>query len=227
MMQSIFQFLIQYETWIYILLGILAFVYLRKLILAFIDWRNSVFGLERESAQKRFSLSLTFLGLLTFMALAVFVLVSFVAPSYPQYGLLLTPTLDILATPTATLEPGVFPQLAPAQPTMAVVSQEGCLPEKIEWTFPKMGDELSGNVELKGTVNLPNLGFYKYEFAPMGSDNWVTIAAGDKIVVDQPLGGIWNTEQLIPGDYVLRLVVSDNQNQFLPPCLVSVRIIPE
>jgi hypothetical protein len=226
-MQEIFQFLVEFEIWIYIILGGIVFLYLRKLILAYSDWRASVFGLEKENAQKRFSLSLTFVGLLVFMALAVFILVSFVVPSYPQYGLLLTPTLDILVTPTVTLEAGAMPVLPPPQATIVPVSNEGCKPGEIEWTFPGMGEEVTGLLELKGTVNIPDLGFYKYEFSQPGNDNWITIAAGDETKIDQPLGSIWNTDQLVPGDYILRLVVSDNQNRVRSPCMVSVRIIPQ
>jgi len=37
--------------------------------------------------------------------------------------------------------------------------------------------------------------------------------------------GLWNTSQVIPGDYLLRLVVLDNDNNEYPACIVSVRVI--
>ena len=226
-MQELLRFLAAYEVWIYIILGAIAFTYLRKTILSFQDWRNSLFGLERENAQRRFASAITFVGLLLFMATAVFILVSFVNPIYPDMVQVSTPTMDMLVTPTAILEGEMQPLGPTVVPTIIQVSREGCVEGQIEWTFPKMGEELSGNVELRGTVNIPNLGFYKYEFSQPESDNWTTIAAGDEVKTDQPLGGVWNTSQLLPGDYILRIVVSDNQNQLLPACMVSVRISAE
>jgi hypothetical protein len=232
-MQDILRFLINYEIWIYVILGVVLFTYLNKIILAFQDWRSSVFGLEREISQRRFSAALTFVGLLIFLGLAVFVMVSFVAPSYPSLVIISTPTLDLLATPTETLEAPNSSTLMPASPLAGEQAAttptpgnavDGCIKGQLEWTYPKSGDQIQGTIELKGIVNVPNLGFYKYEYSQPGSSAWVTIAAGDKPKNDEPLGGTWNTAQMVPGDYLLRLVVSDNKNQVLPACQISVQI---
>ena len=53
---------------------------------------------------------------------------------------------------------------------------------------------------------------------------WSTIAAGNTNIVNNILGN-WDTTLLVPGDYLLRLVVADSQNQLLPACVVSVRVI--
>jgi len=75
---------------------------------------------------------------------------------------------------------------------------------------------------------VPNLGFYKYVYNDLTSNLWVTIAAGDRVIVDQPLGGEgsgqWDTTTLTPGDYRLRLVVTDNVNNVFPACVIPVRI---
>ena len=84
---------------------------------------------------------------------------------------------------------------------------------------------MKGTVELIGTVNIPNFGFYKYEVAPQGSDTWATISAGREIINQWQLGS-WITTALTPGDYQLRLVVTDNQGQALPACVVPVRVVP-
>jgi hypothetical protein len=110
-------------------------------------------------------------------------------------------------------------------PTLALPGAEGCIPGVVEWTSPKSGGQVSGVVTLKGTVNVANLGFYKYEYSQGSSGNWITIAAGNQKRTDSELGGAWNTGQLIPGDYKLRLVVADNQNQTLPACVIAIRII--
>jgi hypothetical protein len=74
-------------------------------------------------------------------------------------------------------------------------------------------------------VNISNFGFYKYEVAPQGSDTWATISAGRAIVNNGSLGR-WDTTALTPGDYQLRLVVTDNQGQALQACVVPVRVVP-
>jgi hypothetical protein len=229
-MQEILPFLQKYENWIYILLGTLAFIYFQKLIVAWRDWQGTVFGLERDIAQRRFTSSLTVVVLLVLFLVMEFAIVSFVVPNYPQFSALATPTLDVVATPTVTLPAQVLAVTAinnaDVTPTFEVPLQEGCTPGQIEWTYPKPGDPISATVELKGTVNVPNLGFYKYEFAQPGDKDmiWNTIAAGNQPKVDGGIG-FWNTSQLVPGDYLLRLVVVDNQNKPFSACVVAVRVV--
>ena len=76
-----------------------------------------------------------------------------------------------------------------------------------------------------GTADIPNFGFYKYEYAPLGSDTWATIVADKKVVQDSNLGKWVITSTITPGDYQLRLVVSDNNGINFPACVIPVRII--
>jgi hypothetical protein len=78
-------------------------------------------------------------------------------------------------------------------------------------------------VTLTGTADIPNIGYYKYEFSPLGTENWSTIQAAHKVVQDNQLG-TWDTTGLVSGDYLLRLVVTDNQGQELPACVLQVRV---
>ncbi len=229
-MEELLPFLQKLAVWIYILLGAIAFIYFQKLISAWKEWQGTVFGLERDNAQRRFSTALTILILSLVFALTEFVIVSFVSPNYPQVYSLPTATMDLLATPTVTLPAVVSAETADAATPGAAptaVNQalaEGCIPGQIEWSYPKAGDSISETVELKGTVNVPSLGFYKYEYAKQGEVNWTTIAAGNQPKVDGQIG-FWNTATLEQGDYLLRLVVSDNQNNAFPACVVPVRIV--
>ena len=168
-------------------------------------------------------MAITVLVLLLVTAGAEFFVVSFVAPAYPMAELLPTPTLDLMATPTATLAPGAAAPLI--VPTIAENISSGCVPGVIDWTSPAEGEQVNGMVELTGSVNVPNLGFYKYEFSSPGQDDWQTIAAGNTTKVNEPLGGVWNTEQLVPGDYLLRLVVTDNENNAMTPCIIPVQVV--
>lgn len=229
-MEALLPFLEKYETWIYVLLGVVAFVYFRKTVSAWQQWQSTLFGLEREIAQRRFTTVLTILILLVLFVVVEFVIVSFVAPSYPQVASLPTATLDVLATPTVTLP--VMVNAAKAEATqdtsLGLATQpvlEGCIPGQIEWIFPKSGDTISATVELKGTVNVPNLGYYKYEYTQPGDEeNWTQVAAGNQPKVNGQIG-FWNTSQLDQGDYLLRLVVLDNQNNIFPACKIAVRVV--
>ncbi len=231
-MEELLPFLQKYEPWIYVLLGVVALFPLQQLISAWRVWQGSVFGLEREIAQRRFSTALTVLILLIVFIFMEFVIVSFVAPSYPKSIMMPTATLDLLATPTVTLPvaaeattatSAVASSTAQSQATGQAVP-EGCTAGQIEWSAPKPGEEISATVELKGTVNIPNLGFYKYEYSKQGENIWTTIAGGAQPKIDGVIG-FWNTSQLVDGDYLLRLVVSDNQNNLFPACVIPVRIV--
>jgi hypothetical protein len=227
-MEDLLRFLEQYEAWIYALLGVVGFIYFRKLISEWQEWRSSVFGLERESAQRRLSATLAVVVIISLLATAEFILVSFVAPVYPVANMLQTPTVSVLTTPAGTFavagetEPEEISPLS----TQAVVEAGGCAPGVLDWSFPQAGDLVSGVVKLKGTANLSNLGFFKYEFSEVSSDSWTTIAAMNVQRIDEELDGSWNTQALVPGDYRLRLVMTDNENQTLPACEITVRVTP-
>ncbi len=232
-MEELLPFLQKFEIWIYVFFGAVALIPLQQLISAWRTWQGSVFGLEREIAQRRFSTALTVLLLLVVFIFMEFVVVSFVAPGYPQMAVFPTSTLDLLATPTVTLPVAAeaATAAAPAGASLGVdpaasgtALPEGCVPGQIEWLAPKAGETINETVELKGTVNIPNLGFYKYEYAKKGEDIWTTIAGGDQPKVAGGIG-FWNTSQLVDGDYLLRLVVEDNQNKMFPACVIPVRIL--
>lgn len=228
-MEDLLRFLQTYEIWIYIVLGIFCLWFLTKVLAAWQEWRAAVFGIEREIAQSKFSAALTVMMLFILIGLAQFFLISFVAPSMPNVNIIATPTINYLATPFATLaaSPTAGAQSTGIIPTLIVSNQEGCVPGKLEWTYPKDGGQISGAVILKGTVQLANLGFYKYEYSQAGTSAWITIAAGNTNLTDGDLGGggAWNTASLIPGDYRLRLVAADNQNQAQPACVINIRIV--
>jgi hypothetical protein len=99
----------------------------------------------------------------------------------------------------------------------------GCMPDQIMISSPKPGGDVTGKIILTGTVDVPNFGFYKYEYSPQGSETWATIAAGNQIVHNGELG-VWDTSQLVSGDYQIRLVVTDNLGKSMPACIVPLHI---
>ncbi|MFU8773246.1 MAG: hypothetical protein ACNA8H_12605, partial [Anaerolineales bacterium] len=103
-MEEALRFLRTYEFWIYSILAIGGLVYIRKFFLAWEELREAAFGLERESAQSRLNQSAGMLIMLLAIGFGVFFLVSFISPTVSGAIPLLTPTLDLLASPTTTLQ---------------------------------------------------------------------------------------------------------------------------
>lgn len=226
-MDSLFRFLVKYEIWVYIVLGLGAIFAVRSAWIAWGQWRTSVYGLEKELSQQRLRVSGAAVILLVMIGLSQFCLVSFVVPFLPGVTFLLTPTADLLQTPEFTLEPGAATASAgtPAPPP----GTTGCVPGQLMITSPQPGEEIGGKTTLTGVINLPNFGYYKYEFALRGSEQWTTIGAGNVINPDKKPDdwdlGAWDPTVLVPGDYEIRLIVTDNLGNVLPPCVVPVRII--
>ena len=223
-MEEALRFVRDNEIFIYLILGIIAAWYLRKFVLAWRDLREAAFGLERETAQARLNWTASILVFLLILGVVEFALVSYVVPTIPGAAPIFTPTLDLLATPTATLDPNSTPGIP--TPTLAVTlppEENGCIPDQINITFPEDGSTVRDVVNIIGSANIPNFGFYKYETAPVNDPTWLTIQAGNTIVINDVLGP-WDTTRLNPGDYYLRLVVTDNTGQSLPPCVVQVRV---
>jgi hypothetical protein len=224
-MEAILRFFVLYAPLVYLLLAVGVLLVIRRLLRSLRAGHDAVFGLEREMAQRRTNQAVAALVIILLIGLGELVLSSFLAPGLPASFMLTTPTINLLAVPTSTLSPELMATLGAATP-MATPGAEasGCIPGQIMLTFLAPASEVKGQITLKGTADIPNFGFYKYEVAPLGSDNWSTIQAGREVVTDGSLG-LWDTTELTPGDYMLRLVVTDNQGQALPPCVVTVRVV--
>jgi hypothetical protein len=229
-MEEALRFFRAYEVWIYLLLALGGLFFARKFIQAWQELRDAAFGLERDHAQARLNQAASILVLLLAMAITEVVLVSFIAPAVPGAVPLPTSTLNILATPTTTLPaaqpttsalPGL--QATATSTPLEATAQTGCIPGQIEILAPLDGNEIGGVVEISGTVNIPNFGFYKLEMKRIEENNWLTILAGNEPITNGLLGS-WNTSLLSPGNHQLGLVAADNTGQALPPCTIEVRV---
>jgi len=223
-MEEALRFVRDNEIFIYLLLGIIAAWFLRKFTLAWRELREAAFGLERETAQARLNWSASILVFLLILGVVEFALVSYVVPTIPGAAPLFTPTLDLLATSTVTLDPNNTPGAPTLAPGPTLPSGESaCIPEQIIITTPDNETTVRGLINIIGSANIPNFGFYKYETSPVNNPTWLTIQAGNTIIKNDVLGP-WDTTRLNPGDYYLRLVVTDNAGQSLPPCTIQVRV---
>ena len=227
-MDGILRFLNEYELIIYLVIGLLAAWQLRKFIAAWDELRSAAFGLEEESAQIRLNSAAVVLVLLIISAIVVYGAVTFLGPAVPVANQLPTPTLDLLATPTITLQPAAGGEVVEEAGTPGPTSElnsSGCLPGEIMISSPEDGEAVRDVVQVEGTANIPDFGFYKFEVSRDDADNWLTIQAGDTYKVEESLG-FWDTTQLDPGIYNLRLVVFDNTGEQRDPCQVTVTVDP-
>jgi hypothetical protein len=223
-MGPVYRTLASYEPLIYIALAIGGLFAFRRMWYSWREWRDSVYGLEREFALRRLGQATAAAFFILALIFVEFFIATFIAPSLPATDILATPTLDLLLTPEGTLSPEQATQAALSPVTQSVPSgMSGCVPDQIMITAPEPGDEVSGTVEITGTASVPNFGFFKYEVAPMGSPNWATISAARETKKNEVLGP-WNTTSLTNGDYFLRLVITDNVGVALEPCVIAVRV---
>jgi hypothetical protein len=237
-MIQIIRLLKLFEVWIYILLGLVSFLYLQKFVNALKEWKGTVFGLEKDNALRRINEAVTVLVLSLLVAGGELFLTTFVYSSVPGVQVLNTPTLNVIASPTVTLNISsgtitvqgssgtaeVITSISPSTSPTTSQAQNGCIQGKLDFTSPEPGEQISGSVELLGTLVITDFGFYKYEYSKPGSSIWVTIAAGNEIKPNGSLG-FWDVSLLVPGDYLLRLVVFDNQGQALSPCVIPVTVV--
>jgi hypothetical protein len=225
-MEQAFAFFRNFEIWIYILLGLGILLALRKFIMAWQELRGAAFGLERDNAQARLNQSSSVLVLLITMVVAEFVMVSFIVPAFPGAMPPLTPTLDLLTTPTVTLgaatgETTTPPSAPTAVPGTEQTPESGCIPGKVQIDSPSAGSEVSGLVGVIGTVNIENFGFYKIESRKPDDATWSILLAGNQPVTGGALG-TWDTRRLTPGEYQISIVPVDTEARTLPRCAVNV-----
>src|SRR5512140_3749971 len=191
-MGSLYRTLASYEPLIYIALAIGALFAFRRMWRAWREWRDSVYGLEREFALRRLGQATAAAFLVLALIFVEFFIATFVAPSLPASDILATPTLDLLVTPAGTLSPADSTKAALSPVTQeAPNGMSGCIPDKIMITSPESGADVTGTIKIAGTADVTNFAFYKYEVAPMGTQDWATIAANRAPVQKGELGE-WN-----------------------------------
>ena len=217
-------FLAAYDVLVYIFLALGGVFLGRWLWRTWRAWRASIYGLEREITQRRFARALASNVIWLALFIGVFVIASFIVPSMPATIFIPTPTVDLLTTPTGTISPEMAATLEARPTPQSADFSEGCVPEKRIIDSPVPGENLSGIVDLVGTVDVDGFGFYKFEIAAAGTDNWSPVYAGREIIRDDVLGRI-DTSSLVPGDYRLRLVVTDNVGEAMEPCEVLIRVV--
>jgi len=224
-MLEIIRFFSNNLIWIYLLLTVGLIIVLSKLIRDVREKRNQVFGLEIEITHRRVVQSVASLIIITLLMIGEFIIIVFLSPGIPSISLVTTPTINPLLVPQSTLMIGQGTEtIQPPGSNSSQTKVIGCIPGQIMVKEPTGGQTITGKVTLVGTADIPNFGFYKYEYTSQENQTWSTILASRDPVIDGELG-YWDTTELTPGDYQLRLVVTDNNGNDLPACIVPVRIM--
>ena len=218
-------YLEEYQGWIYLILGLAALVYLRMTWRWYRSRRVTIFSLEREQATERLTRSATLFGLALALIGATFISTTVLGPSVPGSERPTDlPTVSLLMT--ATFSPRQTESSATATPLpVTEIDSAGCANPTATITSPASGESLTGAVEITGTADAENFAFYKYEYISLTAGAvWRAIGAETRAVHDGLLG-TWDTTLVLPGDYALRLVVTDTAGNAPQPCVIAVRVL--
>ena len=206
----------RYQTWIYSLLGLIVLFYLSQLWQAHRILGQTPFGLEKEAALSRRNTAGIMLVVLAILIFSVWFVRDYVVPTLAAH-----PTPDPAFQPTPFLSPTpIFGETGPL-----VVDSSGCDNPNATLIDPQPDTRISGSYEVRGTANIANFAFYKFEISGSPTNGmWVPLYVGNKPVVGGPLG-IFDASTHAAGRYAFRLVVMDNTGQSPPPCVVPVTLV--
>ena len=243
-MPTLVRLIVKYANYFYILCALILIPFLSELQRARRD-RQSIFPLEKEAATKR--LRRASFGLLLVLAIAagIYYINSYVAPTIvaPEETPTPTATTSLLfptptnlpppptemptVTPTATRQPRPTPQEITPEPTdtpMPEAVAPDCPNPGIRITSPGTNAVLKGNVEIRGSANIENFGYYKFEFQSLSiADEWHHVYTNKQPMTEGVLG-YWNVDPLPAGEYLFQLVVVNASGNYPPPCQVRVSV---
>jgi len=243
-MPTLVRLIAEYAIYLYLICGLLFLPFLSEFQRARRD-RQSIFPLEKENAAKRLRRSL--LGMLLILSIAggIYYISSYVEPTIAlvEDTPTATATVSILfatptnspalptetptITPTVTRRPRPTPQ-EPTEPTdtpTPVVIAPACPNPGVRITSPGVNAALRGIVEVRGSANIDNFGYYKFEYQQVdGAGQWITYGDLVQTPVTDGLLGYWNVDVLPAGQYLFQLVVVDATGNYPPPCQVRVTV---
>jgi hypothetical protein len=95
----------------------------------------------------------------------------------------------------------------------------------IGFTSPAAGATVSGQVEIRGRALLLDFQFYKVEYSPVGSDEWLLIGTDvTKKPVENGRLTLWQTRLVPNGTYRLRLRAVDPTGNYCEAVLAPVKV---
>jgi len=226
-MTEVLLFIEEYQTWIYLALMVAILVYLNVTWRWYRSRRATIFSLEREHATAHLTRSATLLGLAFLLLVGTYAATTFLGPAVPASERPTPlPTVSLLATSTFVPAEGDQADTTATPLPTVVVDSAGCANPQATITSPQTGESLTGVIEITGTAEISNFAFYKYEYISRTAGAvWRAIQAGTT-TVREGLLGTWDTRLVLPGEYALRLVVTDTAGNAPQPCVILVRVMP-
>ena len=248
-MERVLEFLSEYQWWIYGDLGIVLIFYLRRAIVARREGARSIFKLEQEQAQARYSRSVIFSALIFLIMVAVFFVSNPFLPSPvattpeptptettgPLAASTLTPTPPpATITPTASptrerptpqTRPTFTPEITATETT--VVRPATCPNPGVRLTSPGENQVVQGNFPIRGTASVANFQYYKIEVGPGANpkdQQWTVVGQLHQTPVSGGVLETLNSGAYAPGTYTLRLVVVDQTGNYPEPCRVTITV---
>ncbi|MBM4464848.1 MAG: hypothetical protein FJ014_04670 [Chloroflexi bacterium] len=240
-MTTLVKLVSEYYVWLIgaCILGIL--FYIGRAVMAHQEKTQALFTLEREVAASGRLRSIGMVFVLSVLAAMFYFTATYLEPnlelqteSEPSPTVLLQPTPTLTPgppTPTPTPVPTRTPRLTPTPaeatppptPTPQPVVLPNCPIAGARLTYPTVNAVLKGPVEVRGSANIDNFDYYKFEFRHEGAPEWSFVRHFENTVVDGVLG-VWDTSALPAGAYTFRLVVVMKDGNYPEPCEVEVTI---
>ncbi|MBI5876279.1 MAG: hypothetical protein HZB53_01405 [Chloroflexi bacterium] len=245
-MQPVLNFVSGIAIWLYIVSAIIFLVAVRFWWGARRDVRNTIYGLEKESATDRAWGAITFALLSLVIGGAVYYAdanADHLPPVAPQRSP--TPNLALFITPTATAPvptataapPTPTPLRGPvASPTPKLTLTNtpsaatntpppaACPNPSARIISPGADAHLFGPVTVRGSATIPEFQYYKIEYG-VGENppGWTVIGDLRRQPVSDGALVTFNADGFAPGVYGLRLTVVDQRGNFpVTPCVVRV-----
>ncbi|MDH3944088.1 MAG: hypothetical protein OEV06_08355 [Anaerolineae bacterium] len=229
-MSELIRFLQTYENAIYFLLGLGGILYAWRFWNAWYQLRISVYGLEKEVARQDLNRAAIYLFLVFVIGAFVFSTVTFTGSMVDVEDMIATPTLqlsgDIPSSGTPGDTPGAgpsIPQTPTPLPTVSV-NPEFCIEGRIIIATPTSGETVRGEIAITGTVDVERFGFFQVEYARLQDGLWLPIAVKRNVVINGDLVSNWDTSIVPAGDYILQLLVTDNDGVEYDACRIPIHI---
>ncbi len=228
-----------YAIWLYVLLVLVALLFLRAYVVARRERDNSIFTMERESAAGRMAQAT--MGLLvTLIAIAgVFYTAKILVEEVPLPEVIPTPTVlialppsptppPLLPTPTMTGTPRPRPTMAPQEtetptPELSSATPPDCPNPGVRISEPGSGAIVSGVIQIVGSATIADCGYYKFEGRGNGFNDWTFIQRFEEPISGGILGA-WDTNSVTSGEYEFRLVVVEHSGNYPTPCTVRLSV---
>ena len=137
-------------------------------------------------------------------------------PTRPAVG----PTVPALSSKVPT----VSATLAPIKAGSSFVKAPApCRYANAKITFPSVDRTVSGDIQVLGTANRPDLKSWKIEYRPASTSAFTELNKSSQAIKDAALARL-STKSLPNGTYWLRLSVLGKEHVFVAPCQVRFKI---